>query len=433
MLQAGHGLPVTEVGRHTGFPEIMDGRVKTLHPKIHGGLLCRRDKPEHLARRSERDRADRPGRREPLPVRADGREARGGARGGDREHRHRRAVDAAQRGEEPRSVTVVCDPADYGAVLAAMDGARPPTWPRCAGGSRSRCSSGPPPTTRRSPGTCRRPGGGSRPRGARGIPGTLPLLGEGAGAAVRGEPAPEGGALRHVSRALQAAAGKGAQLQQHPGHHLGDLPDRRVRAPTVAILKHTNPCGVASADTLSRPGRRPTRPTGRRPSAASSSSTARSDGAWRRHRGDLHRGHHRAALQRRGAGDFRKKKNLRLMVASEGLGADALQEIRSVVGGVLVQDRDRTLGDRREFKVVTRRQPTPEEWDLDDFRLEGLQARQIERDRVLPGRADARDRRRPDGARRQLADRRLEGRRGGARPQGIGGGERGAVSVCRTA
>ena len=48
MLQA-KGLPVTEVGQHTGFPEIMEGRVKTLHPRIHGGLLCRRDKPEHLA------------------------------------------------------------------------------------------------------------------------------------------------------------------------------------------------------------------------------------------------------------------------------------------------------------------------------------------------------------------------------------------------
>jgi phosphoribosylaminoimidazolecarboxamide formyltransferase / IMP cyclohydrolase len=41
-LLAEHGLPVTEVSRHTGFPEIMDGRVKTLHPKIHGGLLGRR-------------------------------------------------------------------------------------------------------------------------------------------------------------------------------------------------------------------------------------------------------------------------------------------------------------------------------------------------------------------------------------------------------
>ena len=37
------GLPVTEVSAHTGFPEIMDGRVKTLHPRIHGGLLARRD------------------------------------------------------------------------------------------------------------------------------------------------------------------------------------------------------------------------------------------------------------------------------------------------------------------------------------------------------------------------------------------------------
>ena len=37
-----HGIPVTQVSAHTGFPEIMDGRVKTLHPKIHGGLLGRR-------------------------------------------------------------------------------------------------------------------------------------------------------------------------------------------------------------------------------------------------------------------------------------------------------------------------------------------------------------------------------------------------------
>ena len=36
------GLPVAEVANHTGFPEIMDGRVKTLHPKIHGGILGRR-------------------------------------------------------------------------------------------------------------------------------------------------------------------------------------------------------------------------------------------------------------------------------------------------------------------------------------------------------------------------------------------------------
>lgn len=43
------GIPVTEVADYTGFPEMLDGRVKTLHPKIHGGILGRRDLPEHVA------------------------------------------------------------------------------------------------------------------------------------------------------------------------------------------------------------------------------------------------------------------------------------------------------------------------------------------------------------------------------------------------
>jgi phosphoribosylaminoimidazolecarboxamide formyltransferase/IMP cyclohydrolase len=43
------GVPVTEVSDYTGFPEMLDGRVKTLHPKVHGGILARRDLPEHLA------------------------------------------------------------------------------------------------------------------------------------------------------------------------------------------------------------------------------------------------------------------------------------------------------------------------------------------------------------------------------------------------
>jgi phosphoribosylaminoimidazolecarboxamide formyltransferase/IMP cyclohydrolase len=47
------GLPVVEVAEHTGFPEMMDGRVKTLHPKIHGGLLARRDDEAHLASADE--------------------------------------------------------------------------------------------------------------------------------------------------------------------------------------------------------------------------------------------------------------------------------------------------------------------------------------------------------------------------------------------
>ena len=43
------GLTVTEIGDYTGFPEMLDGRVKTLHPKVHGGILARRDLAEHMA------------------------------------------------------------------------------------------------------------------------------------------------------------------------------------------------------------------------------------------------------------------------------------------------------------------------------------------------------------------------------------------------
>ena len=52
-LLAEAGLPVTEVAELTGFPEMLDGRVKTLHPRVHGGLLARRDLPAHMAALAE--------------------------------------------------------------------------------------------------------------------------------------------------------------------------------------------------------------------------------------------------------------------------------------------------------------------------------------------------------------------------------------------
>jgi phosphoribosylaminoimidazolecarboxamide formyltransferase/IMP cyclohydrolase len=47
------GLSVTDISDYTGFPEMMDGRVKTLHPKVHGGLLGQRSKPEHVEKMKE--------------------------------------------------------------------------------------------------------------------------------------------------------------------------------------------------------------------------------------------------------------------------------------------------------------------------------------------------------------------------------------------
>jgi phosphoribosylaminoimidazolecarboxamide formyltransferase/IMP cyclohydrolase len=120
------GLPVTDVASVTGFPEMLDGRVKTLHPAVHGGILARRDVPEHLAAIGEHGI-------QPIdlvvvnlyPF------AETVARGAGFEECVENIdiggpslIRAAAKNHD--SVTVVTDPADYGAVLeelAAHDGA----------------------------------------------------------------------------------------------------------------------------------------------------------------------------------------------------------------------------------------------------------------------------------------------------------------------
>ena len=96
------GLPVVDVAQVTGFPEMMDGRVKTLHPRIHGGLLAVRADPSHQAAMLANGIA-------PIdllivnlyPFEATLR-ARRLVRGQDREHRRRRTGHGPGRGQEPR-------------------------------------------------------------------------------------------------------------------------------------------------------------------------------------------------------------------------------------------------------------------------------------------------------------------------------------------
>jgi phosphoribosylaminoimidazolecarboxamide formyltransferase/IMP cyclohydrolase len=125
-LLADAGLPVTEVAQHTGSPEILDGRVKTLHPKIHGGLLARRDSAEHLKTIDEHgiDRIDLlvvnlyPFRE--TIIKADCTFADAVENidiGGPAMLR----AAAKNHGTEAGGVTVVIDPADYARVLDEMD------------------------------------------------------------------------------------------------------------------------------------------------------------------------------------------------------------------------------------------------------------------------------------------------------------------------
>ena len=130
----------------------------------------------------------------------------------------------------------------------------------------------------------------------------------------------------------------------------------------MAILKHTNPCGVGSADTLLAAWEKALATDRQAPYGGIIVVNQTLGGDLAAAIAEIFT---EVIIAPRFADDalaiLRKKKNLRLMVARGGLGAEALREVRSVIGGVLVQDRDRTLGDVESFKAVTRRQPTPEE------------------------------------------------------------------------
>ena len=115
-------MKVKDVSELTGFPEMMDGRVKTLHPKVHGGLLAIRDNAEHAQRDEDaRHRADRSAGGQSLSVRGDRR------KGADFEECIENIdiggpamIRAAAKNHD--DVAVVVDPADYQAVLDELDG-----------------------------------------------------------------------------------------------------------------------------------------------------------------------------------------------------------------------------------------------------------------------------------------------------------------------
>ncbi len=363
-LLAERGLPVTEVSQHTGFPEIMEGRVKTLHPKIHGGLLCRRDKPDHLAQAKanaielidlvvvnlypfEQTVAKPDVHFEEAIENID--------IGGPSMLR-----SAAKNHQD---VTVVCDPGDYDAVLAAFadEGKLRELRRRLALKVFQRTASYDGAIARYLETQATEPD----LEALSGFPATLSLSWK------------KAQSLRYGENPHQKAALYGTfheHFQQLQGKELSynnilDITSAtyligEFERPTVAILKHTNPCGVASADSLEAAWEKAYATDKQAPFGGIIIVNQTLGGELAKTIAEIFT---EVIIAPRFSDEalaiFGKKKNLRLMIAKGGIGADALQEIRSVVGGVLVQDRDRTLGNVKEFKVVTKREPTKEEWD----------------------------------------------------------------------
>ena len=365
-LLAEKGLPVTEVGNHTGFPEIMEGRVKTLHPKIHGGLLCRRDKPEHLAqaRENQIELIDLvvvnlyPFEATVAKPHVEFEEAIENIDIGGPSMLRSAAKNHA-------SVTVVCDPGDYASVLTALTAgegseALNDLRRRLALKVFQRTASYDAAIASYLAAQAEAPD----LEALSGLPGTLSLSWKKAQNLRYGENPHQHAALYGTFHEhYEQLQGKELSYNNILDITAATYLIGEFERPTVAILKHTNPCGVASADTLLEAWDKAYATDRQAPFGGIIivNGTLEADLATL-----IAEIFTEVIIAPRFTAEalaiFAKKKNLRLMIAKAGMGAEALQEIRSVIGGVLVQDRDRTLGNVREFKVVTQRQPTAEEW-----------------------------------------------------------------------
>ncbi|MGA0133133.1 MAG: bifunctional phosphoribosylaminoimidazolecarboxamide formyltransferase/IMP cyclohydrolase [Opitutales bacterium] len=355
------GLPVTDVGEHTGFPEIMEGRVKTLHPKVHGGLLCRRDSAEHL------EQAARHGIEliDLVVVNLYPFEATVAKPGCSFED----AIENIDIGgpsmlrsaaKNHAAVSVVTDPADYPRVLAAMKD------PGALGELRRdlalkvfQRTSAYDAAIANYLESQAQPGEGN----VMGLPSrytaTLPL-------AQR---------LRYGENPHQQAALYGSfheAFDQLQGKELSynNILDISAAAyligeferPTVCILKHTNPCGAASGDTLLEAWHKAFETDRQAPFGGIIVANRTVDKGLAEAIAEIFS---EVIIAPEFDADalaiFGRKKNLRLMRAKVGLRADTLREVRAIIGGVLVQDRDQRPVNPRDFKVVTKRQPTPDE------------------------------------------------------------------------
>ena len=418
----GAGLSVTEVEDVTGFPELLDGRVKTLHPRIHAGILARRDREEDLAALSEhgieafdlvcvnlypfevavdRPELDEAGLIEMIDV------------GGPA------LLRAAAKNFA--SVTVVARAQDYEEVLGEL---------RAGEGTPT------PELRRRLAATAFARSAAYESAIARwfqreaGFPETfvpsfdrVRELPYGENPHQRAAYYAERGARTHLLGFVQQLQGKELSF-----NNLGDLSAARLLAaeldrPACVIVKHANPCGVAVGDTAEEAYAKalaadPVSAYGGVVVVNRAVTAALAEALVEQFVELLFA----PAYDSEAAEILSRKPSLRVLEHTEQRAPDdAERDYRRVLGGLLVQDRDWANGEPREHEDRVRR-GRGRAVGRSPLRLACRQARDLERDRARTRRPDDRDRSRADepGGRCPARDREGEGartraRRGGAR------------------
>jgi len=358
---AGLGLPVVAVADVTGFPEILDGRVKTLHPKIHGGILAERQKSEHRRALAEhdiapidlvvvnlypfRETAGKPGATYEEIVEMIDIGGPSMVRSAAKNHAH---------------VGVVVDPADYPEVLAALTAGELPA------ALRRRLALIAFRHTAAYDGAIAAWLGGEAEGGDSPFPARLTIQ-------LERELLPRYGENPHQAAAVyRQAEGPGVLggMRQLQGKELSwnnlldaDAARKAVALhaePAVAILKHNNPCGVGRGDDLVSAYRRALACD---PISAFGSIIAVNravDDAFAAAMAELFvevliaPAFDEAALARLAA-----KKALRVLVCPPY--APAPLELRGIDGGFLAQQPDARPDDPATWTCPTRRQPSAEE------------------------------------------------------------------------
>ena len=357
---AAAGIPVREISDYTGFPEMMDGRVKTLLPKVHGGLLFLRDDPKHTAQAAEHGI---------LPI--------------DlvcvnlypfEETVAKKGVTLAEAIEQidiggpsmirsgsknHRSVTVVVDPDDYPRILDAMKAGKGETTPEL----RARLAVKAFATT------------AAYDRAI-----STYLDNESAPGEALSLDLPLAGRLRYGENPHQDAELYGSFFDYFEKLHGKELSFNNIlditaaarlicefSKPTVAILKHTNPCGVGSDENLALAWEKAFATDRSAPFGGIIIANRPVDEALARAISEIFSeviiapeftADARALLQ--------KRKNLRLMRLLQEIPSTD-RDIRSVIGGLLVQDADVSTEGGLEKNVVSKRLPTKDEIEAMEF------------------------------------------------------------------
>jgi phosphoribosylaminoimidazolecarboxamide formyltransferase/IMP cyclohydrolase len=354
------GIPVTEVSEHTGFPEILDGRVKTLVPQIHGGLLGRRDLPDHVAQMEAHDIA-------PIDLLAvnlypfEATVARGASAEDCVENIDIGGPALIRAGAKNHDfVTVLTEPDQYADVLAeiaAKGGTTLALRRRLAGAAYARTGAYDAAIA-------------AWFAGQRGetFPPRLAIAGSLRQTLRYGENPHQQAAFYVTAPRPGIATATQVQGKDLSYNNLNDTDAAfecvaEFEAPTVVIVKHANPCGVATAASLTEAWDRALRcdpvsafggivalnrpldgPTAERIAAIFTEVIIAPDADPAA----------RAALAR--------KKNLRLLLTG-GLPDPAAPGtvFRSVAGGFLAQTRDAGRVAEADLRVVTQRAPTEAE------------------------------------------------------------------------